>query len=48
VIGIPRGSIKDVELQVRPFDQWVQIDHISLNRGEKTQVKITTSDDGGK
>jgi hypothetical protein len=41
---LPRASIKKWEFQTRPFDQWIEIRHVALRPGQKTQVQIVTSD----
>ena len=43
---LPKSSIKEFRLQVRPF-QCVEFDNISLQPGQKTQVTVV-SDDSGK
>jgi RNA polymerase sigma factor (sigma-70 family) len=44
-VKLPRASIRQLQLQRRPFDQWIDIRNVSLHRGQKTDVKIVTSDE---
>ena len=37
---LPKASIKQWEFQTRPFDQWIEIRHVALHPGEKTQVDV--------
>jgi hypothetical protein len=43
-VAIPVARISYWLLQYRPFDQWIEIRHISLHRDQKTRVEIVTSD----
>jgi RNA polymerase sigma factor (sigma-70 family) len=45
---LPLAVIKQWKLQTRPFDQWIEIRHISLHPGRQTNVQIVTSDDPAK
>lgn len=44
-VSLPRNSIRQWQLQSRPYDQWIEIRGISLHAGQKTNVTIVTSDD---
>jgi hypothetical protein len=44
-VRLPQSSISEWQVQIRPFDQWIEFRHISLHRGQKTAVQILTSDD---
>jgi hypothetical protein len=44
-VNLPQNSIRQWQLQSRPFDQWIEIRGISLHPGQKTNVTIATSDD---
>jgi RNA polymerase sigma factor (sigma-70 family) len=44
-VRMPAASIKQWQLQTRPFNQWIEIRNISLHRGQPTSVEIVTSDD---
>ena len=44
-VHVPPSSIKQWQLQTRPYNQWIEIRNISLHRGQSTSVEIVTSDD---
>jgi RNA polymerase sigma factor (sigma-70 family) len=44
-VRTPARSIKQWQIQTRPYNQWIEIRNISLHRGQTTSVKIATSDD---
>ena len=44
-VALPQNSIREWQLQTRPFDQWIEIRNVSLHPGRKTNVTTATSDD---
>jgi hypothetical protein len=44
-VALPQNSIRQWQLQTRPFNQWIEIRGISLHPGQKTTVTTATSDD---
>ena len=44
VSDLPIDQIKKWELQNRPFDQWIEIRHVSIHPGKNAGVQIATSD----
>lgn len=44
-VKAPFGSLKEVQFQERPYDQWLEFRGISLDPGELKEIKIVTSDD---
>ncbi|MGD0767710.1 MAG: sigma-70 family RNA polymerase sigma factor [Tepidisphaeraceae bacterium] len=45
LVTLPPDSIRQWQLQTRPFDQWIEIRGISLHPNQKTTVTTVTSDD---
>jgi len=43
VFDLPLSSIKELRLQVRPC-HWVEFHHISLQYGQKTEVRVVSPD----
>jgi RNA polymerase sigma factor (sigma-70 family) len=43
-VDVPVNSIKECQLQTRPYDQWIEIRNISLHPGQITDVQTATSD----
>jgi RNA polymerase sigma factor (sigma-70 family) len=43
-VDLPPRSIRQWQLQSRPFNQWIEFRDISLHRGQKTNAQILTSD----
>jgi RNA polymerase sigma factor (sigma-70 family) len=48
VIPAALGTIKELRFQTRPWNQWVEIQHISLHAGKNTNVQIASSDQPAK
>lgn len=44
-VASPQNSIREWQVQTRPFKQWIEIRGISLHAGKKTNVTTATSDD---
>jgi hypothetical protein len=44
-VNLPLKSIREWQLQSRPFDQWMEIRGISLHAGQRKNVTAATSDD---
>ena len=45
-VQMPLASIKEIDFDVRPYNQWIEISNICLDPAHPTEVKITTSEDG--
>ncbi len=43
-VQLPSEAIDHWEVQVRPFDQWIEIRNVAVRPGENNQVQIVTSD----
>jgi hypothetical protein len=43
-VPLPLASIKELQLQQRPYEKWIEIRNISLHADKQTQVQIVTSD----
>jgi RNA polymerase sigma factor (sigma-70 family) len=44
-VTLPQNSIRQWQIQTRPFNQWIEIRGISLHPGQKTNLTTVTSDD---
>ncbi|HWB53474.1 MAG TPA: hypothetical protein VG722_04750, partial [Tepidisphaeraceae bacterium] len=43
-VPVAKRDIKEIQLQTRPWNKWIEIRHIALHPDHKTQVQIVTSD----
>ncbi|HSV12816.1 MAG TPA: sigma-70 family RNA polymerase sigma factor [Tepidisphaeraceae bacterium] len=44
-VAMPLANIKQLQYQTRPFDQWIEIDNVSVDSSKPTEPKITSSDE---
>jgi hypothetical protein len=44
-VALPAANIKELRYETRPFDQWIEIDNVSIDPSKPTEPKVTASDD---
>jgi hypothetical protein len=45
VVPIPLAKVKEIQVQTRPYDQWVEFRNVCIDPKQHTDVTIVTSDD---
>jgi RNA polymerase sigma factor (sigma-70 family) len=45
IVRLPLQRVKEIQLQTRPYDQWMEIRDVCFDPAHPTQIKIVTSDD---